>query len=117
MNSVDGQPGTPGIQTHVKFGGRNTTTPSLPDRHYVFGIAAGLAVMTSIGMVVLTIRTWVGQSGNAWYSLAAPGGFTLGNAVFAYYFASVKSVVPLKIIPRTEQLISWNRALLELRQR
>lgn len=86
-------------------------------RHYVFGIAAGLAVMTSIGMVVLTIRTWVGQSGNAWYSLAAPGGFTLGNAVFAYYFASVKSVVPLKIIPRTEQLISWNRALLELRQR
>ena len=80
-------------------------------RHYVFGIAAGLAVMTSIGTVVLTIRTWVGQSGNDWYVLAAPLGYTLGNVVFAYYCASEKSLGPLKIVPRTEQLVAWDRAL------
>ena len=80
-------------------------------RHYVFGIAAGLGTMTSAGLAVTTVRAWVGQSGNGWWVVAAPLGFTLGNLVFACYFASEKSVVPLRIVPRTEQLIAWNRAL------
>jgi hypothetical protein len=80
-------------------------------RNYGFGIASGMAVITSIGTVVLSIRSWVGQSGNGWFVLIAPLGFTLGTTVFAYYFASPKSVIPLDVVPRTEQLVAWDQAL------
>jgi hypothetical protein len=83
-------------------------------RNYGFGIAIGMTVITSIGTVAFSIRTWVGQSGNDWFVLVAPLGFTLGTIVFAYYFASVKSVIPLEQVPRTEQLIAWNLALSRL---
>jgi len=86
-------------------------------RHYVFGIAAGLIVAASIGMAALAIRTHVGQAGNYWFDFVAPSGYTLGILMWTYYFASEKSVVPLNIVPRTDQLIAWNQALSRVEQR
>jgi hypothetical protein len=86
-------------------------------RHYVFGIAAGFVVMTSIGTAVVAVRAHEGQGGNVWWNLLGPIGFTLGYVVWSYYFASEKSVVALNIVPRTEQLIAWNRALSRVGQR
>lgn len=80
-------------------------------RNYAFGIAVGMAVIASIGTLVFTLRAWIGQSGNPWFVLISPLGFTIGNAIFAYYFASRKSEVPLSIVPRTDLLIAWNQAL------
>jgi hypothetical protein len=80
-------------------------------RHYVFGIAAGLAFITSVGTAVIALRTHMGQAGNTLFAYAAPIGFFLGNVLWSYYFASEKSVVPLNIVPRTDQLIAWNQAL------
>ncbi len=86
-------------------------------RHYTFGIAAGLLAAASSGMAVLALRTHQGQSGNSWFNLAAPIGYTLGIVMWTYYFASEKSVVPLNIVPRTDQLIAWNQALSRVGQR
>jgi len=86
-------------------------------RHYVFGIAAGLLTMCTIGMIALAIRTHKGQVGNSWFDLVAPIGYTLGTLTWVYYFSSEKSVVPLNIVPRTDQLIAWNQALSKVGQR
>jgi hypothetical protein len=80
-------------------------------RHYVFGIAAGLAFITSVGTAVVALRAHMGQAGNTLFAYGAPIGFVLGNVLWSYYFASEKSVVPLNIVPRTDQLIAWNQAL------
>jgi hypothetical protein len=86
-------------------------------RHYVFGIASGLIVAASIGMAALAVRTHVGQAGNYWFDFVAPSGYTLGILMWTYYFASEKSVVPLNIVPRTDQLIAWDQALSRVEQR
>ena len=86
-------------------------------RHYVFGIAAGLAFITSVGTAVIALRTHMGAAGNTLFAYAAPIGFVLGNVLWSYYFASEKSVVPLNIVPRTDQLIAWNQALSRVGQR
>lgn len=86
-------------------------------RHYVFGIAAGFFVMTAMGTAVLAVRAHEGQGGNVWWFLFSPVGFTLGNCVWTYYFAFEKGLVPLNIVPRTDQLVSWNQALTKVGQR
>lgn len=83
-------------------------------RHYVFGIAAGFVVMTSISTVVLSLRTNEGQAGNFWFNVFGPLGFSLGNLTWACYFASAKALVPLNVVPGTEQLVAWNQALSRL---
>jgi hypothetical protein len=80
-------------------------------RHYVFGIAAGFLVMTAISTANFAIRANEGQAGNFWWNIFGALGFTVGELTWVYYFASEKSVVPLDIVPRTDQLIAWNRAL------
>jgi hypothetical protein len=80
-------------------------------KHYAFGIAAGFILMTAIATAVLAVRTHEGQGGNVWLNLFEPLGFTLGNFMWLSYFASARAVVPLNIVPRTDQLIAWNQAL------
>ncbi len=80
-------------------------------RNYAFGIAAGFLLLTSVSAANFAVRAHEGQTGNFWANFFGPVGFTLGNVVWTYYFASEKSVVPLDIVPRTDQLIAWNQAL------
>ena len=86
-------------------------------RHYIFGIAAGFLIMTSVSAADFAVRAHEGQRGNFWHHFFGPVGFTLGNIVWTYYFVSAKSLVPLKIVPRTDQLIAWNQALSRVEQR
>jgi hypothetical protein len=86
-------------------------------RHYVFGTAAGFIIMTSISTAVLAVRTHEGQGGNVWLNLFSPLGFMLTNLIWTSYLASAKSIVPLNIVPRTDQLIAWNRALSAIGER
>jgi hypothetical protein len=83
-------------------------------RHYVFGIAAGFVLTASTMAGGEAIRSHFGRLGNsvdAWVGMTDAVGFMLAVAVWAYYFASSKSRVPLDKVPGTEKLVAWNRAL------
>lgn len=83
-------------------------------RHYVFGIASGFVVMAGIISTAEAVRTRVGPGADPWVMLCDTVAFTLAVGVWAYYFASAKSRVPLNQVPGTERLIAWNRALGEI---
>lgn len=85
-------------------------------RHYVFGIATGFVVMASMMTSGEAIRTHFGNSIDSWIMMSNAIAFTLGVGVWTYYFASEKSRVPLDQVPGTERLVSWNRALGEIRR-
>ncbi len=86
-------------------------------RHYVFGIASGFALMGSIITATEAVRTHFGSAVDGWTKIIEPAGFTLGVAVWTYYFASSKSRVALDQVPGTEHLIAWNQALAEIGRR
>ena len=86
-------------------------------RHYVFGISSGLALMASIVTIGVAMRIHMGRSAEPWVGMFESAGFCLGVVVWAYYFASAKSRVPLDHVPGTERLIAWNQALGDIGRR
>jgi len=86
-------------------------------RHYVFGIASGFVLIASVTMVAEGIRSHFGPPSDPWVLLLNTSAFTLGVGIWAYYFASAKSRVPLDQVPGTERLIAWNQALGEIGRR
>ena len=86
-------------------------------RHYVFGIASGFVLIAAVTMVAEAVRSHFGPPSDPWVLLLNTGAFTLGVGIWAYYFASAKSRVPLNQVPGTEKLLAWNRALGEIGRR
>jgi hypothetical protein len=86
-------------------------------RHYTFGIASGFVVMSSIYTASNAIGMHYGSEVIAWTGIVESAGSTLAVFVWIYYFASSKSRIPLDAVPGTAQLVAWNRALAEIRQR
>lgn len=86
-------------------------------RNYVFGIAIGFVLTASIVMTAEAFRTYYGTAADSWVLILKVVAYSVGVLVWTYYFASIKSRVPLDYVPGTEKLIAWNKALGEIGRR
>ena len=83
-------------------------------KHFAFGIAAGFAVGTSVGLATFALRTHLGGLGKPMLSLISSAAYNCSVLVWlAYLFLREPAARPAKLPARLE-LEGWNQALLEL---
>jgi len=83
--------------------------------HYVFGIALGFAIFTSVQLTLVTVRAhdiWT----QAIFAILSPLAFVVAQAVWLYYLAAPERAAAYQ--PQSApQLEGWNGALTELLRR
>jgi hypothetical protein len=83
-------------------------------KHFAFGIVAGFAVETSVGLATFTLRAHLGVLGKPMLSLISSAAYDCAVLVWvAYLFSPEPAARPAKLPPGVE-LEGWNQALLEL---
>ncbi|MDP9267527.1 MAG: hypothetical protein M3P27_04275 [Acidobacteriota bacterium] len=83
--------------------------------HYVFGIALGLAIFTSVDLALVTVRThaiWT----HAVFTIMKPLAFVVAQGVWLYYLAVPERAADYQPQP-APQMEGWNGALAELLRR
>jgi hypothetical protein len=85
-------------------------------RHYVLGILLGLAVFTSVEVVLLTAAIHSGAVSSAFYPSLKSAAFNCCVLIWVVYLFSRDRVDAPNRPPR-QQLEEWNRTLLEFLQR
>ena len=83
-------------------------------RHYVFGVALGLAVETSITTMSATLRLQIGVTWDKIFNILDPMAYDLGLIVWTYYFATAESKLQVTEVPYSPNLARWNTALQQL---
>lgn len=83
-------------------------------RHYLFGIAVGLAISTGIDAVNGSLRIQFGWKIVKIYVAVAALCYDLGVAVRVYYLLASESEVRVTQVPPSKYLTRWNSALEEL---
>ncbi len=83
-------------------------------RHYLFGIALGMAVLTGLELLGESVRVEFGYHIHRIYELVVSAGFDLGVVVWSYYLLRQESKVYVTEVPYSPNLVRWNSALEEL---
>jgi len=79
-------------------------------RDYVWGIAAGMGLSTSIVLVMFALRIYLGTWGPM-YAIIYAGGYNIGVIVWFITIVAPERYRRVEGLPDVEQLRSWNRAL------
>ncbi len=79
-------------------------------RDYVWGIAAGMGLSTSIVLVAWALRIYLGTWGPV-YAIIYSGGYNVGVIVWFITMVGPERQRRVEGLPDVEQLRSWNRAL------
>jgi hypothetical protein len=83
-------------------------------RHYVFGIAVGLALYTTIDLAVVLIRLKLGPVANGTLTIVNSAGYNCALMIWIAYLLSRDTADSrVRAVPK-DQLVEWNRALMEL---
>ena len=86
-------------------------------RHYIFGIAVGLCLFTSVDVLALTMRTHFGLLAGPTFSLVKSAAYTCCVIVWVVYLLRRESVrIATPEIPNF-QLAQWNAALAQFLNR
>jgi hypothetical protein len=83
-------------------------------RHYLFGIALGMAVLTGLEVLGESFRVEFGYHIHRIYELVVSAGFDLGVLVWSYYLVRQESKLYVTEVPYSPNLVRWNTALEEL---
>ncbi len=83
-------------------------------RHYLFGIAMGMAVLTGLEVLGESFRVEFGYHIHRIYELVVSAGFDLGVLVWSYYLVRQETKVYVTEVPYSPNLVRWNSALEEL---
>ncbi len=83
-------------------------------KHFVFGIALGFALESSVELVAFATRAHLGPVGSAALSRISAAAYNCAVLVWLYYLLSpVPAERPSKV-PSRRELDDWNQALLEI---
>jgi hypothetical protein len=83
-------------------------------KHYLFGIALGMGVLTGMEVIGESIRVEFGYHAHRIFAFIASSGYDLGLLVWSYYLVRQESKVYVTEVPYSPSLTRWNAALEEL---
>lgn len=83
-------------------------------RQYVFGVAVGFAIYTSIELAAVAVRAQVGPIGNATWDFVNSAAYNCGVLTWIGYFFARGSESRTVLSVGSEQLESWNHELLKV---
>ncbi len=93
------------------------TSFGLTWRQYVFGIAAGLCLSTSVELAVVVILSRWGAMGSRAYSLIHAAAYNCSVLLWVGYFLRRESAPEMRVAVPRAALDEWNEALAELLNR
>jgi hypothetical protein len=83
-------------------------------RHYLFGIALGFSVSSSVDLLAQAVRLQLGMSWARMFSYVDPMSYNIGLCIWVYYVLSKESKVRVSAVPYSAHLTKWNAALQEI---
>jgi hypothetical protein len=87
---------------------------AIPWKKYVFGFAVGLALLSSISLIVFAIRTHVGEVAHRFLSISVQLSYNIAAVIWVVSAFTEESQATSFGRSNSRQLREWNRALLEL---